>query len=63
MKISPTLRRWLAAALVLAAAVFIGWRIFRDLESLRSFHWELRPWRLALSVVVLSGVLFWGVLV
>jgi uncharacterized membrane protein YbhN (UPF0104 family) len=63
VKISPTLRRWLAAALVLAAAVFIGWRIFSDLETLRGFDWELRPWRLALSVVLLSGVYLWGVLV
>lgn len=63
MKISPSLRRWLAATLVLAAAVFIGWRIFSDLERLRTFEWKLRPWLLALSVLLLSGVYLWGVLV
>lgn len=63
MKLSPTARRWLAAALVLAAAGFIGHRIFTDLDQIRGFDWKLRPWLLALSVVALSLILFWGVLV
>lgn len=63
MKLSPTLRRWLAAALVLAAAGFIGWRIYTDLDQIRGFDWKLRPVLLAASVLLLSAVLLWGVLV
>ncbi len=63
MKLSPALRRWLAAALVLAAASFIGWRIYTDLDQIRGFDWKLRPVLLAASVLLLSAVLLWGVLV
>ena len=63
MKLSPALRRWLAAALVLAAAGFIAHRIITDLDQIRGFDWKLRPALLAASVLVLSAVLLWGVLV
>jgi uncharacterized membrane protein YbhN (UPF0104 family) len=63
VKLSPALRRSLAAALVLAAAGFIASRILTDLEQIRGFDWKLRPVLLAASVLVLSAVLLWGVLV
>lgn len=63
MKLSPALRRWLAAVLVLAAAGFIAHRIFTDLDQIRGFDWKLRPGLLAVSVGMLSLVLLWGVLV
>lgn len=63
MKLSPALRRWLAAALVLAAVGFIAYRIATDLEQIRGFDWKLRPVLLAASVLLLSAVLLWGVLV
>ncbi|HEY0153181.1 MAG TPA: lysylphosphatidylglycerol synthase domain-containing protein [Longimicrobium sp.] len=63
MTISPKVRRWLAAALVLAAAAFIAYRIVTDLDKLRTFEWTLRPGLLVLSVLLLSAVLLWGVVV
>lgn len=63
MRLSPALRRWLAAALVLAAAGFIGWRIYTDLDQIRGFDWKLRPVLLGASVLLLSALLLGGVLV
>jgi len=63
VRFSPAAKRWLAAALVLAAAGFIGWRIYTDLDQIRGFDWKLRPVLLAGSVLMLSAVLLWGVLV
>jgi hypothetical protein len=63
VSLSPGVRRALTAALVLAAAGFLAYRIVTDIDRLRGFDWELRPALLALSVVLLSAVLLWGVLV
>jgi len=58
-----TLRKIVAGVLVPAAFFFLGREIFRNLEQLRSFRWEIRPGLLALSVVALALVLVWGVVV
>lgn len=58
-----TLKKIAAGVLVPAAFFFLGREIFRNLEQLRSFRWEIRPGLLALSVVVLALVLLWGVVV
>jgi hypothetical protein len=61
VRVPPALRRVLTAAFVLAAAGFLGWRIFTDVQELRTFQWQLRPVLLVVSVALLSAVLYWGV--
>ncbi|HEX2092017.1 MAG TPA: hypothetical protein VHG28_06420, partial [Longimicrobiaceae bacterium] len=63
MTVSPSLRRLFATLLVAAAFLFLGREIYRNLDLLRSFRWEVRPGLLVLSVGLLSLVLLWGVVV
>ncbi|HEX2188506.1 MAG TPA: lysylphosphatidylglycerol synthase domain-containing protein [Longimicrobiaceae bacterium] len=63
MKLPPRLRRPLTFALVAAAFFYLGREIWRNAAQLRSFDWEVRPALLALSVVLFSAVLLWGVVV
>lgn len=65
MKISPRLRRVVSLALVAAAFAFLGFEIADNLEQLRTFQWTLRPAALLASVgllalLLLAGVLIWG---
>jgi glycosyltransferase 2 family protein len=58
--------RWrpvLGAALVLAAAAFLGLTIARHWGDVADFHWQVRWALLAASVLALSAVLAWGVVV
>jgi glycosyltransferase 2 family protein len=58
--------RWrplLGWVLVLAAAIFLGLTIARHWRQVEAFHWDVRWGLLAASVVALTGVLTWGVLV
>ncbi len=57
----PWLRRGAAAILVAAVFFFLGREIYRDAAELRSFHWTIRPLLLTASLVMLPGVLLWGV--
>jgi hypothetical protein len=61
MTLAPAPRRLLTAALVGAAFLFLGLEIYRNLDQLRSFRWEVHPPLLVLSVGLLSVVLLWGV--
>ena len=63
----PWLRRGLSVLLVTAAFAFLAVTIAADLDSLRSFRWDLRPGLLVLSLlgliaVLLLGVGYWAVL-
>jgi glycosyltransferase 2 family protein len=53
----------LGAALVLAAAVFLGLTIARHWRELEDFHWQVRALPLGTSVVALAGALAYGVFV
>ena len=55
--------RLLAAALVLAALLFLGRTIASNAERLREFDWHLDPALLAASLVAHVLVLAWGVVV
>ena len=52
-----------AVLLVAAAAIFLGRTIARNWGELASFDWRVRWVQLAASVVALTGVLAWGVVV
>lgn len=41
--------------------VFLGVEVFRNIDQLRSFDWQVRPALLVLSVALLSLVFLWGV--
>jgi glycosyltransferase 2 family protein len=56
-------RAVLGAALVLAAAIFLGLTIARHWRELEDFTWQVRALPLAASVVALSGALTYGVYV
>ncbi|HUG40998.1 MAG TPA: lysylphosphatidylglycerol synthase domain-containing protein [Longimicrobiales bacterium] len=51
------------AVLVAAAAVFLGLTVARNWHELSAFDWRLRWLQLAASVVALTAVLAWGVVV
>jgi glycosyltransferase 2 family protein len=57
------LRGALGALLVLAAGVFLGLTIARQWDQLEQFEWEIRWLTLATSIVGLSLVLAWGVVI
>ena len=59
----PIWRRAASASLVAAALWFVGREIAKSADALRTFDWEPRPALLAISVVSLSVVLLWGVVV
>lgn len=61
MSVSPGVRCLLTALLVAGVFFFLGREIVRNLDQLRGFQWEMRPWLLVLAVLSLSAVLFWGV--
>lgn len=63
MTLSPGWRRFLALLLIAAAFAFMGAEIFRNLDNLQSFHWDVRPALLLISIVTLSAVFLWGVVV
>lgn len=63
MKLSPWLRRLSTLVLVAAAFFFLGRTIWLNAGQLRGFRWDVRPGLLALSVLLLSLVLLWGVAV
>ncbi len=63
MRISPRAVKVLSRLLVAAALGFMAWQIVKNAAALRDFDWEVEPLRLAASVVALSGVYLWGVLV
>jgi glycosyltransferase 2 family protein len=56
-------RAVLGAALVLAAALFLGLTIARHWRELEEFTWQVRAMPLAASVVALAGALTYGVYV
>jgi glycosyltransferase 2 family protein len=56
-------RAVLGAALVLAAAIFLGLTIARHWRELEDFTWQVRALPLAASVVALAGALTYGVYV
>jgi glycosyltransferase 2 family protein len=56
-------RAVLGAALVLAAATFLGLTIARHWRELEDFTWQVRALPLAASVVALAGALTYGVYV
>lgn len=63
MRVSEGWRRALSFTLVAAAFLFLAAEIYRNIDELGSFRWEVRAGRLVLSTVVLSAVLLWGVAV
>lgn len=56
-------RRLLGAALVAATLWYLTHAVAGQWGQLRSFRWELDPWRLTLSTLVHVAVLGWGVCV
>lgn len=67
MTVKPWLRRLLSVLLIAAAFAFLGREIFRNLDSIREFDWQLRPGTLLLSLIALvlvliAGVAYWGIL-
>lgn len=62
VKTSP-LRRLLAFGLVAAGFFYLLRVIWRSLDELRRFPWNLNPLLLAISVALLAGTLVWGVVV
>lgn len=66
MTLRPWLRRLVSAVLMGAAFAFLAREIFRNLDALREFEWQFRPVLLLLSgaglvLVLLGGVMYWGV--
>jgi glycosyltransferase 2 family protein len=59
----PRWRALLGGLLILAAAVFLGLTIARHWNDLAAFDWDVRWGMLAASVVALTCVLAWGVVV
>lgn len=55
--------RLLAAALVVAALVFLGRTIARNADEVRAFEWQLDPALLVASLLAHGLVLAWGVVV
>lgn len=54
-------KRLLAVALVAATVWYLTATVTAHWDQLRTFRWEVRPWRLLASVLALGGVLAWGV--
>ena len=63
MKLPPGARRVLSILLMAAAFAFLGAEIVKNIDQLRGFDWRVRPALLLASVMLLSLLLFLGVVI
>ncbi|CAN5632409.1 hypothetical protein BH23GEM3_BH23GEM3_24180 [soil metagenome] len=57
----PAWRKVASGVFIAAALGFLGAAVYRNLEELRGFAWEVRPVLLVLSIAAHIAVLLWGV--